>query len=648
LVTAAAVLAALLTATPATAAAETTAATGTSTAAVASPAAIGSDGNPTADRAPSGAFTDACQDVTTAPAAQQRCQAAALRDFDAARAAEGLGPMSLPTGFASLPAAQQLLAAIDIERVDRNLPPVTGLSAPLNTLAQAGAQGWQDPDLPDSYNGSGGATWAGGTTSVLLAVYWWLYYDGPASNNIDCTSPGDGGCWGHRDTLLGTWPDPLVGGGGFSTTAGPGTGSITFELYGGEPAYTPVAPLWTDLVATVPVATDPDTVTLTAAAGTPARTTLTIGASGQAGAITATISAGAGQWSVTPAHCTLPAGGSCPVTLTFTAPRSGVYPGTLTVTGPNGPRNVPLTGTVTGPPAAPGTPRVSAGPGRATLTWTQPSTPAAAAVTGYAVQVSLDNGATWTPAAPAARTRTARSVTVTGLINGHPYRFRVAALSAAGDSSYSPASPAVVPAAAAAVTLARTTIITAGHRAAVTGKITDAASRARLAGQRVQLLAHPAGTRRWTVATTVTSGRTGLLHALVRPRENTAYRWRSVATSSHSSGLSTARTVAVRYAVSAAAKPRNARPRQTIRLYGMLAPAPRGHRVTLQMYTHHRWVNVTATRTRVRLLPNHTRRCGYVFSLRFVYRGTFRLRAAAARSARNHAGVSRTVTVHVR
>jgi hypothetical protein len=33
-----------------------------------------------------------------------------------------------------------------------------------------------------------------------------MYDDGPDSPNIDCTSAGAPGCWGHRDNILASWP----------------------------------------------------------------------------------------------------------------------------------------------------------------------------------------------------------------------------------------------------------------------------------------------------------------------------------------------------------------------------------------------------------------------------------------------------------
>jgi hypothetical protein len=95
------------------------------------------------------------------------------------------------------------------------------------------------------------------------------------------------------------------------------------------------------------------------------------------------------------------------------------------------------------PPVAPAAPTATAGNTQASLTWTAPFD-SGSPITDYDIQYSGDNGANWIPFADG--TSTATSTTVTGLTNGTAYVFRVAARSANGLSSFSPASaPAVTP-----------------------------------------------------------------------------------------------------------------------------------------------------------------------------------------------------------
>jgi hypothetical protein len=126
-----------------------------------------------------------------------------------AQSAEGLGPVTLPRNFAALSPVKQLLVTVDIERVSRGEPPVVGVAASLDQLAQEGAVGRRDPSLPSAsaYPGATGgytANWAG-AINALDANYAWMYQDGWAGNatlNEDCTSAHAAGCWGHRDDIL--------------------------------------------------------------------------------------------------------------------------------------------------------------------------------------------------------------------------------------------------------------------------------------------------------------------------------------------------------------------------------------------------------------------------------------------------------------
>lgn len=138
------------------------------------------------------------------------CQAAVVQAIDNARAAEGVGALSLPSYYDNINEGQQLLVLANLERVDRGLPGFSGLSSELDRMAQAGAQANNDPNGPsDAYWGS---NWAGGEASALLADYDWMYDDGPGSPNLDCTTPASSGCWAHRENILGDYgTQPFIG-----------------------------------------------------------------------------------------------------------------------------------------------------------------------------------------------------------------------------------------------------------------------------------------------------------------------------------------------------------------------------------------------------------------------------------------------------
>jgi hypothetical protein len=82
------------------------------------------------------------------------------------------------------------------------------------------------------------------------------------------------------------------------------------------------------------------------------------------------------------------------------------------------------------PPGAPRTVVATAGDGRLTVTWTSPALEGCRAVTGYVVEVSADQGRSWTRAAsvPAGQT----SLVIPGLVNHVAHQVRVAAVNACG------------------------------------------------------------------------------------------------------------------------------------------------------------------------------------------------------------------------
>ena len=95
-------------------------------------------------------------------------------------------------------------------------------------------------------------------------------------------------------------------------------------------------------------------------------------------------------------------------------------------------------------PSRPGTPVAVAGDAQVQLSWSAPSQSGGASVTGYIVEMSSDGGMTWSVATTSLTT----TASVTGLVNGAPYAFRVRASNVAGASLPSllaPATPAGSP-----------------------------------------------------------------------------------------------------------------------------------------------------------------------------------------------------------
>jgi hypothetical protein len=125
-----------------------------------------------------------------------------LAAIDAARAAEGLGPIVLPAAFTRLSVPEQLFVALNRERVDRGLAPFAGLSTALNANAQKGAAAAQLPPRPSRDYTAVGAEWIGAVDNGLDADYQWLYNDGPNSGVPNCTTTQASGCWADRQIVL--------------------------------------------------------------------------------------------------------------------------------------------------------------------------------------------------------------------------------------------------------------------------------------------------------------------------------------------------------------------------------------------------------------------------------------------------------------
>ena len=142
------------------------------------------------------------------------CINAALGAINHAHALEGVRPMALPAGFAQLSVPEQLFVVVNLERVDRGLPPFNGLTAALDANAQRGADDANDPPDPGPAFVLDDAEWAGGSSNGLDAVYGWMYDDGYNSGNLDCLRRGAAGCWGHRKGILddfGSGPNLVMG-----------------------------------------------------------------------------------------------------------------------------------------------------------------------------------------------------------------------------------------------------------------------------------------------------------------------------------------------------------------------------------------------------------------------------------------------------
>jgi len=152
-----------------------------------------------------------------------------------------------------------------------------------------------------------------------------------------------------------------------------------------------------------------------------------------------------------------------PAGLTLTSPTDhqvtvALSPGTTTVNWGYGEQAAPQL------PGAPGTPHAAPGAATVALTWSAPASDGGGAITDYVVQRATSASGPWTAVAHTASTAT--KLAVTGLVNGTAYRFRIAAVNAAGTGAWS----AVVTATPRTVA-AKPTKVTASARAAAVGLV---------------------------------------------------------------------------------------------------------------------------------------------------------------------------------
>jgi hypothetical protein len=153
----------------------------------------------------------------------ERCNAAILRAIDDARKSEPLAAIPKDFNLAAfdrLNASDQIFVIADMERIERGLPPMAGITVQLDTIAQRAAAHQTDPYpiLPLRIDGGGvatifGSNWAEGTADPLGADYFWMYDDGLDSPNASCTRANESSCWGHRENVLKSWSSPTFCGG---------------------------------------------------------------------------------------------------------------------------------------------------------------------------------------------------------------------------------------------------------------------------------------------------------------------------------------------------------------------------------------------------------------------------------------------------
>jgi hypothetical protein len=180
------------------------------------------------------------------------CNTDVVEAIDNARSSlETMPSLSLNlSAFENMTVPEQIFVITNLERTDRGLAPLAGMTTQLDDVAQTGAAANTDPHLSSSTL-TGGATvtswgsiWAGGTANPLGSDYYFMYDDGTNSPNGDCQTGSESACWGHRDVMLGTFtsggcsqPEQYMGTGDTSSGSsyGPAFAGIVVGACGATP-----------------------------------------------------------------------------------------------------------------------------------------------------------------------------------------------------------------------------------------------------------------------------------------------------------------------------------------------------------------------------------------------------------------------------
>ncbi len=198
-----------------------------------------------------GAAADPATNIPPYPVIPARC-AQAYQSTDCtnsivaalnnARRVMGLPSYLLPANFALMTPGYQFLVLSNADRILAGRTPITAFNADLNTIAQRAANASADPFGPTAVHGIAVAGWTGnwaGGMTALEAYYDWMYFDGFGSNNVDCNTPVDVGCWGHRENTLWNFGSAEVAMGIGADFTGTSYGTSWTELYW---AYSPTGP----------------------------------------------------------------------------------------------------------------------------------------------------------------------------------------------------------------------------------------------------------------------------------------------------------------------------------------------------------------------------------------------------------------------
>jgi hypothetical protein len=292
-------------------------------------------------------------------------------------------------------------------------------------------------------------------------------------------------------------------------------------------------------------------------------------------------------------------------------------------------------------PDAPTNVSASAVNAKATVTWTAPS----GSVDGYDVQYSSNNGATWTSASSSFHTNPAATETVTGLTNGTAYKFRAAAINAAGTGPYSTPSAAVTPTAdRSSLSIKATSPVKYGGKTTVSATLTDSVTHNPIKSASLGLYERASSHKPFAKVKTVTTSSTGKASTSITLKANEQFEWKYTGSATHKAVTSKVAPVTVSQVVNAARTPATVKHGDQVKIYGTVSPTGHGT-VTVQELVGHKWKSLGTATIKKQTLPNHRKQTGFVFATRPANKGHYSYRVYRPATSTIGAGYSATLKV---
>jgi hypothetical protein len=288
-----------------------------------------------------------------------------------------------------------------------------------------------------------------------------------------------------------------------------------------------------------------------------------------------------------------------------------------------------------------------AGDGQATVSWVAPAKTGGDPILGYDLEDSTLSG-NWVSVSSAFHSSPATTETVPSLVDGVALRFRVAAITADGTSTYSAVAAVTPYGVVSAITVSPSSTITVGHAVTLRAAAEDMTTAQRIGEAEVRLVSRTDRSSPFRAVTTRYTNANGAVSVKLRPTVNTQFEWRMIGDPRHAGATSAVRTVWVAAAVKVALTRAHAGRGQIVDLFGTVTPKAAGQVVYLERKVGSRWelVGRHAVIARQRM-PNGKRTLGFVMAVPTTKPGTTTYRVLRKATGGNVAGTSKPMTISI-